>query len=219
MCENRELTESQANRRAKIIDAALVIVGQGKDFNLDEIIKLSGGSKGAIYDLFGNKKGLEKALDAEIYDRIQAFTVSLLGELNLLLESDGLEGEKLKKFIVSVLETLYDKKSYEIVALMFRHYPQGSAFVEKFYYDGPDVFITNMSGYLERVAARENVVLQAPKRCAIVFFGMIFAPYFLDMMFQERRERLKPTEIESHAEWVMTLLLHGFPQGMVLKRA
>lgn len=218
MCENQELTEIQAKRRAKIIDAALVIVGRGEDFNLDEIIKLSGGSKGAIYDLFGNKKGLEKAVGVEIYDRIQAFIISLLNELNVLFESDRLEGETLKDLIVTVLETLYSKNSYEIMMLMFRQYPQEGAFVKTFYQDGPEVFITNLSAYLERIAARENVVLQAPKRCAIIFFGMIFVPYFLDIVFQGQKKRIKRDEIESHADWVMTLFLHGFPQGMVLKR-
>jgi len=219
MCENRELTEIQAKRRAKIIDAALVIVGRGEDFNLDEIIKLSGGSKGAIYDLFGNKKGLEKAVGVEIYDRIQAFIISLLNELNVLFESDRLEGETLKDLIVTVLETLYSKNSYEIMMLMFRQFPQDSHFISTFYQDGPEVFITNMSEYLERMAARDNVVLQAPRRCAIIIFGMIFAPYFLDRMFHKKRQNVRHSEIESHAEWVIALLLNGFPHAMSLQRA
>ena len=49
---DKGLTEKQIRRKEQIIEAAILVFGRDRDLNLDKIIKISGGSKGAIYDFF-----------------------------------------------------------------------------------------------------------------------------------------------------------------------
>ena len=213
MQDRRRLTKLQIQRRKKIIEAAMVVLGRDRTLNLDKIIKLSGGSKGAIYDFFGNKRGLETAIGEEIYLRLEVLTAKILKELDPLLVGDRLEKSHLKLCLRKSFKAMNAKKAREALGLLLHNLPKREEFLQKFYGDGPEGILRNLTDFLKRVAEREGVSLVAPRRCALVVFGMIFGPQMLDVIFSAQSKRLSADELDAYADWVTVLLLHGFVEG------
>ena len=215
MQDRRRLTKIQIRRRKKIIEAAMVVLGRDRSLNLDKIIKLSGGSKGAIYDFFGNKRGLEAAIGDEVYQRLEALTVKILKDLDPLLAGDELEKGKLKLCLKKLFKTMNAKKAREAMGLLLHNLPKRDEFMQRFYGEGPEGIVRNLTRFLKRVAKKEGVPLTAPRRCALVVFGMIFGPHMLDIIFSVQSKQLKGDELDAYADWVTVLLLHGFLEGAV----
>ncbi len=215
MYEISRLTKTQMRRRSQIINAAMVVLARDKDLNLDNIIKISGGSKGAIYDFFGNKAGLEVAVSEEIYVRVQKLIDTITKDFNQSVASDELDYERFGLFVFQMLKALNNKKAREAVQLMFYKFPQNKSNLKHFYKEGPEQLVNNFSNFLERLAKQKGTVLACPRHCAVIILGSIIAPYFLEMVFQEQPHGLKKVELEEHSQWVVNVLLKGQLQSLV----
>ena len=209
MYEISRLTKTQLRRRAQIINAAMVVLARDKDLNLDKIIKISGGSKGAIYDFFGNKAGLEVAVREEIYVRVQKLIDTIIKDFNRSVADDELDHERFGLFIFQMLKSLNNKKAREAVQLMFYKFPQHKSNLKHFYQEGPERIVEIFSHFLDRLAKQKGIVLACPRHCAVIILGSIIVPYFFEMVFQEPSQRLKKGELEEHSQWVVNVLFKG----------
>ena len=209
MYEISRLTKTQMRRRSQIINAAMVVLARDKDLNLDKIIKISGGSKGAIYDFFGNKAGLEVAVREEIYVRVQKLIDTIIKDFNRSVADDELDHERFGLFIFQMLKSLNNKKAREAVQLMFYKFPQHKSNLKHFYQEGPERIVEIFSHFLDRLAKQKGLVLACPRHCAVIILGSIIVPYFFEMVFHEQSQKLKEVELEEHSQWVVNVLLKG----------
>lgn len=210
------LTQPQLRRRKRIVEAAMVVLMRDGTLNLDQIIKISGGSKSAIYDFFGNKRGLEAAIGDEIYRRLDMLAVKTMKELDRLLASDQLDQAHLQLCLTRVLKSLNAKKAREALGLLMHDLSMRDELLSKFYQQGPEVIVAKLADLLQRIARRKKVTLPAPRRCAVAVFGMIFGPLMLDVVFSEVRKRPGGKVIEAQAEWGAALLMRGVVEGTVM---
>lgn len=217
MFRKSDLTKKQLKRRDQIIEAAVLVYGRDSDLNLDKIIKISGGSKGAIYDFFGDKDGLQRAVNEEIFARIHILTGSLIERLNDLSGEQGLESVEFAEFVSLLMKTFSDPKAGQSIRLLFLNFHTQSDLARQFYEEGPLTCISRLETFLKEVAVSKGLTLDDSHKYASILFGMISAHYLCESIFGMRRTRMTDAEIKEHTELLVDIFQHGFA-GAIARR-
>lgn len=214
MHELKELTKKQHRRKEQIIEAAILVFGRDSELNLDKIIKISGGSKGAIYDFFKDKDGLQKAVNDEIFGRIDRIISSLLNELDGLSGKDGLDGEEFRSFVYMMTKTFTDPKVGQFIRLLLCNLYSHSDLSSEFYSKGPEKFLQGLERFLLEVAEAGNLTLKEPKQCASLLFGMITTHFIWGGSLLSNEQEITDVEIEEHSNWLVDIFQYGFVENL-----
>lgn len=214
MFRKSDLTTKQMKRRDQIIEAAVLVYGRDSDLNLDKIIKISGGSKGAIYDFFGDKDGLQRSVNEEIFSRIHILIGSLIERLNGLSGEQGLETVEFADFVSLLMKTFSDPKAGQSIRLLFLNFHSQSELARQFYEEGPLTCVAGLEDFLMQVAASKGVTLDDPHKYASILFGMISAHYLCESIFGMRRSKMTDAEIKEHTELLVDIFQHGFLEAV-----
>jgi TetR/AcrR family transcriptional repressor of mexJK operon len=183
------------NRRKAMIEAAYSLFiekGYGS-VSVDDIIRVSRGSKSSLYKFFGNKEGILKAV-------IESLAEEFLREIHLEFPSGGTPREALNRIGV----VFADLALSDIAINQHRHaVSHARAFPDlaKLWYEsGPKKTMDGFADFLEKETAAGRLRISDPARAAWFFLGMII---FHDNMRrlvclpQSKRAELKETVSEA----------------------
>jgi AcrR family transcriptional regulator len=167
--EREELPNTAGRkRRDAMIEAAykLFIEKGYMSVSVDEIIKVSRGSKSSLYKYFGNKEGILKAV-------IESLAEHMLREIHFEHASARTSREALER----VGMVLVDLALSENAINQHRHaVSHAKAFpdVAKLWYDsGPGRTFAGLADFLAKETAAGRLRVANPERAALLFAGMI----------------------------------------------
>lgn len=207
---DKGLTEKQIRRKEQIIEAAILVFGRDRDLNLDKIIKISGGSKGAIYDFFNDKDGLQKAVNEEIFRQIDLIIGKLTAQLDSLSGTDGLDGEKFKAFVFMLTKTFTEPKVRQFIRLLLCGLYSQSDFSAELHSKGPEKFLNGLERFLLEVAEEGDFTLRNSKECASVLFGMMTTHFVWQGGLLQEDVEYTDDEIEKHCSCLIDIFNYGF---------
>lgn len=155
-------------RRAAMIEAAYTLFTE-KGFasvSVDDIIRVSKGSKSSLYKYFGNKEGILKAV-------VEAHAKEMLRHIDVEFPS----GRTPREALTRIGMVLVDLALSENAINQYRHavahaklFPE----VARLWYEcGPKSTFDGLARYLGREAAAGRLRIADPERAALFFAGMI----------------------------------------------
>ena len=204
------LTVKQRRRKEQIIEAAILVFGRDRDLNLDKIIKISGGSKGAIYDFFNDKEGLQKAVNEEIFRRIDLIIGTLIEQLHELSGKDGFDSEKFKAFVFMLTKTFTEPKVRQFIRLLLCGLYSQSDFSAELHRKGPEKFLNGLERFLLEVAAEGQLKLTNSRECASVLFGMMTTHFVWQGGLLSEDAEFSDEEIQKHCQCLIDIFHYGF---------
>jgi len=207
---DKGLTDKQIRRKEQIIEAAILVFGRDRDLNLDKIIKISGGSKGAIYDFFNDKDGLQQAVNEEIFRQIDLIIGKLTAQLDELSGTDGLDGEKFKAFVFMLTKTFTEPKVRQFIRLLLCGLYSHSDFSAELYSKGPEKFLNGLERFLLDVAKEGNFTLRNSKECASILFGMMTTHFIWQGGLLQEDVEYSDDEIEKQCSCLIDIFNYGF---------
>ena len=155
-------------RRKAIIEAAysLFIEKGYASVSVDEIIRVSKGSKSSLYKFFGNKEGILKAV-------IESLAEEFLREIHLEFPSAKTTRETLNRIGMVFADLALSDKAIN----QHRHavsYAKAFPDLAKLWYEsGPKSTMDGFAGFLEKETAAGRLRIADPARAAWFFLGMI----------------------------------------------
>jgi TetR/AcrR family transcriptional regulator, mexJK operon transcriptional repressor len=156
-------------RRQAIIDAAYsLFVEKGYPaVTVDEIIKISGGSKTTLYKFFGSKEGVLKAVT-------ETLAKKMLKEIAHASSTDGNPREELKRIGLNLSKLVLSAEAinqYRLAVVNAMIYPDIAML---WYESGPRTTFEGVAEYLEKETAAGRLKVRNPMRAAHFLLGMIF---------------------------------------------
>ncbi|HMU86891.1 MAG TPA: TetR/AcrR family transcriptional regulator [Agitococcus sp.] len=163
-------THRGEQRREALLKAArLIFLEKGfAGTSLDDVIKITGGSKASVYKYFGNKDGLFAAMFAE---RCQVFLAHLDIPQGL---SDNLE-HTLTQFAQRVLESAIDVERIALIRALATEADRFPQLAEMAYNTGPKYVLDLLASLIKRHHDAGLLVCPRPDIAAMQFMETIKA--------------------------------------------
>lgn len=164
----KKINTAGKKRRKAIIDAAWALFlekGYG-GVSVDEIIRVSGGSKSSFYKFFGNKEGILKVL-------IESFADDMLLEVDLPFRGEQTPEKTLKRIglhIGSMALSSFAINQYRLAVSNANMFPEIALL---WYESGPGKVFEGLTEFMRKEAAAGNFIVSDPERAALFFLGMI----------------------------------------------
>lgn len=163
------LTRRGIERRASLLQAANILFLE-KGFNavsLDDIVQFCGGSKAAIYQYFGNKKGLLAAL---FEYRCEKF-------FKANPPPQWQPGQSLHEIMLLTAKSVYiaftDPDNVAFTRLVVEESQRDPELAQLAYDSGPRRGLLVVANLLERAHAQGEIDCPHPYESATLFFGML----------------------------------------------
>lgn len=163
------LTRRGVERRASLLQAANVLFLE-RGFNavsLDDIVQVCGGSKAAIYQYFGNKKGLLAALFEYRSE-------------NFFKENPPPErqpGQSMDEIMLLMAKAVYtaltDPNNIAFMRLVVEESQRDPELAQLAYDTGPKRGLLLIAGLLEQAHQQGDIDCPHPYESATLFFGML----------------------------------------------
>lgn len=172
MDDNIETKESLnaagRKRRSGMVEAAYTLFMEKgyASVSVDDIIRVSGGSKSSVYKYFGSKDGILKAV-------IESLADDMLREIHLEFPSGKTPREALNRIGMVLVDLALSENAINQHRHAVSHamtYPD----VAKLWYEsGPKKTFDGLAGLLAKEAAAGRLRISDPFRAALFFGGMI----------------------------------------------
>ncbi|HEU5359899.1 MAG TPA: TetR/AcrR family transcriptional regulator [Candidatus Deferrimicrobiaceae bacterium] len=156
------------NRRKAMIEAAYSLFiekGYGS-VSVDDIIRVSKGSKSSLYKFFGNKEGILKAV-------IESLAEEFLREIHLEFPSGGTPREALNRIGVVFADLALSDIAINQHRHAVSHVKAFPDLAKLWYESGPKRTMDGFANFLERETAAGRLRVADPARAAWFFLGMI----------------------------------------------
>jgi len=193
----------QARRRALLDAAARLFVEKGfEKTTLSDIVERAGGSRSTLYQLFGDKDGLFRAMMEESNRRI-------LDEIATAQASSARTPvQALTSFGLSFVRALLDEQGRAVLRILVAEAERVPAIAERFWEIGPETATARLADYLRCAAGHGLLRVTDPAMAARNFIGMITGRMVLQQLVLPHRPiRLEEAEPVVHA--AVDLFLHG----------
>lgn len=166
---SRPMPRREARRSAIIEAAAALFSGRGYGAtSLSDVVKLSGGSLATLYDLFGNKQGLFRAL---IEDRCRKGFEALYHE-----DVDDLPPrEGLSRIGGGFFRMIHSPTAIAMYRMIISEGAQIPELPVLFYESGPSASHARMARWFEERDRRGQLRVPDPVRASIDFCGLLCA--------------------------------------------
>jgi AcrR family transcriptional regulator len=155
-------------RRTAMIEAAYSLFTEKgyASVSIDDIIRVSGGSKSSLYKFFGNKEGILKAVVESLGDE-------MLREMHIEIPSGGTPREALNRIGMVLVDLALSEKAINQqrhAVAQARAYPE----VAKLWYEtGPKGTWEGITEYMKKETKRGRLRIDDPRRAVDLFAGMI----------------------------------------------
>lgn len=156
------------NRRKAMIEAAYSLFiekGYGS-VSVDDIIRVSKGSKSSLYKFFGNKEGILKAV-------IESLAEEFLREIPLEFPSGGTPREALNRIGVVFADLALSDNAINQHRHAVSHARAFPDLAKLWYESGPKKTMDGFADFLEKETAAGRLRIADPSRAAWFFLGMI----------------------------------------------
>lgn len=156
------------NRRKAMIEAAYSLFiekGYGS-VSVDDIIRVSKGSKSSLYKFFGNKEGILKAV-------IESLAEEFLREIHLEFPSGGTPREALNRIGVVFADLALSDNAINQHRHAVSHARAFPDLAKLWYESGPKKTMDGFADFLEKETAAGRLRIADPARAAWFFLGMI----------------------------------------------
>lgn len=155
-------------RHSAILNAALkLFLEKGyADVSMDDIIRVSGGSKATLYKQFGNKQGVLAAV-------VDQLAGQMLEDIQLPELSGSVPAETLRRFGVRLCDLALSEmaiRQHRLAVSNANVFPEAA---NVWFESGPNRVMVGLADYLARETAAGQLKIRNPMRAAHMFSGMI----------------------------------------------
>lgn len=157
----------EARRRAFLAAAGDLFIEKGYgDTSLADVVKRSGGSLATLYDFFGNKAGLFKALIDDRASRITRILNQPEGEEHSVAASLETHGRQ-------VLDLMLEPDVIAVQRLVIAESAQFPELASMYFSAGPAAVFESLKSYLTKQAQQGRLVIDDPALAAEHFGGLV----------------------------------------------
>jgi TetR/AcrR family transcriptional repressor of mexJK operon len=160
-------TAGQTRRKAMIEAAYSLFIEKGYgSVSVDDIIRVSRGSKSSLYKFFGNKEGILKAV-------IESLAEEFLREIHLEFPSGGTPREALNRIGMVFADLALSDTAINQHRHAVSHARAFPDLAKLWYESGPKKTMDGFADFLEKETAAGRLRISDPARAAWFFLGMI----------------------------------------------
>ena len=191
------------NRRKAMIEAAYSLFiekGYGS-VSVDDIIRVSKGSKSSLYKFFGNKEGILKAV-------IESLAEEFLREIHIEFPSGGTPREALNRIGVVFADLALSDNAINQHRHAVSHARAFPDLAKLWYESGPKKTMDGFADFLEKETAAGRLRISDPARAAWFFLGMII--FHDNMRRLVRLPRSKRAELKKTVSEAVEVFLAAY---------
>lgn len=155
-------------RRDAMIEAAykLFIEKGYASVSVDDIIRVSGGSKSSIYKYFGDKEGILRAVVGSLAD-------DMLRRIDVEFPPGGTLREALNRIGMVLIDLALSENAINQYRHAVTHAKRFPDVARIWYESGPSRTFDGLARFLEKEAAAGRLRIANPERAALFFAGMV----------------------------------------------
>ncbi|WP_119418789.1 TetR/AcrR family transcriptional regulator [Desertibaculum subflavum] len=196
-------TRRDIRRQAMMEAAAELFLDKGyAATSLADVVRRSGGSLQTLYELFGSKDGLFKAL---IESRCAQVT-DVFDEEGI---ADRLPEQALMEFGRRLFELVMSPEGLAAMRLIVAEGGQAPEIAETFFANGPDMGKAKVGRYLAHQVARGRLAIDDIETAAIQFCDMVKSHYCMKALCGIPIA-LSPEQAEAHVRGVVAMFLRAY---------
>ena len=204
VCATERVLPRREARRTAFIEAAAALFsehGYGAT-SLSDVVKRSGGSLATLYDLFGNKQGLFRAL---IEDRCRkGFEALYHAEID-----DRPTREALTQIGTGFFRLIHSDAAIAMYRMIIAEHSQVPELPVLFYESGPSASQTRMAQWFAEQDQRGHLRVPDPIRASIDFCGLLCAQSQMRLLIGLPMP-LPDEEVASRVDHVVSLILRAY---------
>ena len=160
-------TLGQKRRRAMIEAAYSLFIERGYgSVSVDDIIRVSKGSKSSLYKFFGSKEGILKAV-------VESLADDMLREIHLEFPSGKTPREALNRIGMVLVDLALSENAINQHRHAVSHARVFPDVAKLWYESGPKRTFDGLADFLEKETAAGRLRIADPGRAALLFAGMI----------------------------------------------
>lgn len=193
----------QARRRALLDAATALFVTKGYErTTLSDLVKAAGGSRASVYELFGDKAGLFRAMMKEttgrLHDHISAGRSTGAVSPDLALE----------RFASRFLTRLLSDDARAVVRVLVSESGLFPEIAEEFWQNGPAATVAEVADYLRSLAQGGRLRVDDPETAAQTFISMVVGEFFMQGLILPGRP-VPAAELERRVRYAVGVFLDG----------
>lgn len=191
-----------ARRRVFLETALQVFCERGYErTNINDIVRLVGGSLATLYSQYGSKEGLFVAVLDECNSRFAA-SMCPAADVRLPL-SEGLQ--RIGEHYLRQALSRESRQFFRMICAASREFPEAARTCLTV---GPNRLAEIVAEYLSARAPREGVVIQNPSAAALSFFALLRGPHQYKAIMDEGYD-LSDGDLRAHVTESVRFFLHG----------
>ncbi|AWK88276.1 TetR/AcrR family transcriptional regulator [Azospirillum thermophilum] len=192
-----------ARRRAILEAAEHLFIEKGfEQTTLSDIIGRAGGSRATLYEHFGDKAGLFRAM-------MEENSADILAGLADARADDLASPEvELTKFALRFVQALLNDQTTAILRILVSEGSRIPDIAESFFRIGPETALTRLADYLRRLSEAGALRIDNPQVAARAFLGMVSGNILMRRLILPERS-LPVDEIDCYVRQAVTLFLRG----------
>lgn len=172
MAKGRKLREPAGSagqkRRDAMVEAAysLFIEKGYEGVTLDDIIRVSGGSKSSLYDFFGSKEGVFRAV-------VESLAEKMITRMQIPTEEGQPTRDALRRIGLTIGELALSDNAINQYRLAVANAKKLPSLSRLWFESGPKTTFDGLAAYLREQDRIGKLTVPNPDRAAVFFFGMI----------------------------------------------
>lgn len=196
-------SRGQARCRALLDAAAILFAEQGFALtSLSDIVERAGGSRNTLYEHFGNKEGLLRAVVKEHCARVLDDAADVQA-LNAMGPEMGLN-----RFGLHIASTLMVPETTAILRLLVSEGSRVPDVAASFFHSGLEKTVGRLAEYLRRLDESGRLHVRDPMTAAQLFTGMVVG-HLLPKQLLLPDETIAVEEVEANVRQSVRLFLQG----------
>lgn len=203
-CAGRPLgPRGQARRRALLDAAARLFAAKGYEkTTLSDLVTAAGGSRATVYELFGDKAGLFRAMMEESNNRILEHLPA--GRSAEAARPD----EALERLAMHFVNGILNDDARAVVRVLISESGRFPDIAEAFWRSGPASAVDRVADYLRTLADGNRLRVDDPAAAAQAFMGMVVGELFMRGLILPGQP-VPDGEVERRVRYAVRLFLDG----------
>lgn len=192
---NESLNAAGRKRRTEMIEAAYSLFTEKgyASVSVDDILRVSGGSKSSVYKYFGSKEGVLKAV-------VESHAEVMLREIHFEYASSRSPREALERVGMVLVDLALSENAINQHRHAVSHAKAFPDVARLWYESGPKRTFDGLAEFLEKETAAGRLRIANPAQAALLFAGMIiFHDNMRMLVCLPRSKRPRLQEVVSEA--------------------
>lgn len=192
-----------ARRQAILTAARRLFVEKGfEKTTLSDIIAVAGGSRATLYEHFGDKEGLFRAIMEEDNAMILSGLAPAQGDEHMTPEAG------LTAFALHLVKALLNEETTATVRILIAEGDRVPDIAEAFFRIGPENAIGRLADYLQLLSDRGDLHIDDPAAAAQAFLGMVTGNLLVRRLILPQSAPAIP-DLDRYVRQAVRLFLNG----------